>query len=147
MVGDELAGAAMTGPRGASGESWGAVRISDYALAQTAYELSRSKLWLPGLTSSAELKIHSLGEIGKLGTYHLDIIGPVPRGPFDKIAPSPTATYPALWNHDARNETRIVCNADSQLQVRKGMEDKAASIWNTASHSHLNLTTLLALSR
>lgn len=139
MVGDELAGAAMTGPRGASGESWGAVRISDYALAQTAYELSCSKLWLPGSDSYTEVKVVSLGETGSLGSYHLDIVGPVPRGPFDRVAPSPTATYPALWNHNAKNETRIVCDPDSQLQVRQGMEEKAASVWNTASHTCLNL--------
>ena len=139
MIGDELAGNMITAPRGANGDSWGAVRLSDYALAQTAYELSRSKLWLPGWTSPTEFRIVTLGEIGILGSYHLDIIGPVPRGPFDKVAPSPTATYPALWNHDAKKETRIVCEPDSQLQVRQGMEDKAARVWDTASHSHLNL--------
>ena len=139
MIGDELDGNMVTAPRSGNGGSWGAVRLSDYALAQTAFELSRSKLWLPGSKSSAELEIAPLGEIGRLGTYHLDIIGPVPRGPFDKVAPSPTATYPALWNHDAKKETRIVCEPDSQLQVRQGMEDKAARVWDTASHSHLNL--------
>ena len=94
MIGDELDGNMVTAPRSGNGGSWGAVRLSDYALAQTAFELSRSKLWLPGSKFSAELEIAPLGEIGRLGTYHLDIIGPVPRGPFDKVAPSPTATYP-----------------------------------------------------
>ena len=28
---------------------------------------------------------------------------------------------------------------DSQLQVRQGMEEKAADIWATASRAHLNL--------
>ena len=139
MIGDESDGNMVTAPRSGNGGSWGAVRLSDYALAQTAFELSRSKLWLPGSKSSAELEIAPLGEIGRLGTYHLDIIGPVPRGPFDKVAPSPTATYPSLWNHDAKKETRIVCDPDSQLQVRQGMEDKAASVWDTAGRSHLNL--------
>ena len=139
MIGEELVGETITALRGAGGESWSAVRLSDYSLAQAAYALSRSRLWLPGSASSAELKVASLGELGKLGTYHLDITGPAPRGPFDRLAPSPTATYPALWNHDAKNETQMVCDPDSQLQVRQGMEDKASAIWATAGRSHLNL--------
>ena len=50
-----------------------------------------------------------------------------------------TATYPSLWNHNAKNETRITCLPDIQLLVRQGMEEKAASIWSTASRAHLNL--------
>ena len=138
-VGEESAGETITAPRGKKGESWGAVRLSDYSLAQTAYALSQSKLWLPGSASSVELKTALLGDIGKLGTYHLDIIGPYPRGPFDKASQSPTATYPALWNHDAKRETKIVCDPDCQLLVRQGLEEKAAHVWATAGHAHLNL--------
>ena len=115
------------------------MRLSDFSVAQAAFSLSRSKLWLPGNTASVELKVALLSNIGKLGTYHLDIIGPPSRGPFDKIDASPTATYPALWNHNAKNETRMVCAPDSQLQVRQGMEIKAANVWATASRAHLNL--------
>ena len=138
-VGEELAGGTITTPRSEDGESWGAVRLSDYSLAQTAYALAQSKLWLPGSASSVELKVALLGDVGKLGFVHRDITGPVPRGPFDRLASSPTATYPALWNHDAKKETRMVCGPDSQLQVREGMEDKASVIWATAGRSHLNL--------
>ena len=138
-VGEELAGGTITTPRSEGGESWGAVRLSDYSLAQTAYALAQSKLWLPGSASSVELKVALLGDVGKLGFVHRDITGPVPRGPFDRLASSPTATYPALWNHDAKKETRMVCGPDSQLQVREGMEDKASVIWATAGRSHLNL--------
>ena len=138
-VGEESDGETITAPRGQKGESWGAVRLSDYSLAQTAYALSQSKLWLPGNASSVDLKTALLGDIGKLGTYHLDIIGPYPRGPFDKASQSPTATYPALWNHDAKRETKIVCDPDCQLLVRQGLEEKAADVWATASRVHLNL--------
>ena len=44
----------------------------------------------------------------------------------------------ALWNHNASKEKRIVCESDSQLLVRQGLEEKAASHWSTASRSHLN---------
>ncbi len=139
LMGGELAGEIIAAPRGQEGASWGAIRLADFSLAQTCFALSESKLWLPGSAHSVELTIGFLGEIGELGTYHLDIVGPVPRGPFDKVAPSSTATYPALWNHDAQNETRLVCTPDSQLQVRQGMEEKAATIWATASRAHENL--------
>ena len=47
MVGGDAAGETVTAPRDAIGEDWDAVRLSDYSLAQTAYALSGSKLWLP----------------------------------------------------------------------------------------------------
>ena len=138
IIGEELAGGTITAPVSPGGGNWGAVRLSDYSLAQTAYALSQSRLWLPGNVSSVALKTNLLGEIGSLGLVDRDINGPSPRGPFDKAAPSPTATYPSLWNHNARLETRIVCLPDSQLIVRTGMEDKASEAWATASHAHIN---------
>ena len=139
IVGDELAGGRIIAPCHADGTAWGTVRLSDLSLAQTAHALSDSRLWLPASPSAVELKVARLNAVSKLGMYHLDIIGPPPRGPFVKGAASPTATYPSLWNHDAKKETRIVCEPDSSLQVRHGMEGKAATIWATASRSHLNL--------
>ena len=93
-VGEELAGGTITAPRGAEGESWGAVRLSDYSLAQTAYAIILSKLWLPGSASSAELKMAFLSHLGSLGSYHLDVIGPAPRGPFDKGGSKPYGYLP-----------------------------------------------------
>ncbi len=138
-IGEEIVGETISVPFGGLNESWKAVRLSDYALAQAAFELSRSKIWLPGNASPIELKVARLGSIAELGKYHLDVIGPRSRGPFDKKPSSDTATYPALWNHNAKNETRMVCMPDSQLQVRGGMEDKAADVWSTASRTHINL--------
>ena len=139
MIGDELAGEGMTVPIQTDGESWSAVRLSDLSLAQTAYVLAQSRLWLPGSPSALDLKVARLDKMATLGMVHRDITGPRPRGPFDKIAPTPTATYPSLWNHDAKNETRMVCEPDSQLRVRQGMEEKAAAAWATASRAHINL--------
>ncbi len=138
-VGDDPAGEMISMPVSEHGWSWNAVRISDYSPAQTAYALSESRLWLPGIRSSNHLKMNLLGEVGKLGMYHLDINGPPARGPFTKTTPSPTATYPALWNHDAKNENWMICAPDSQLIVRQGMEEKAATVWSTASRSHITL--------
>ena len=137
-VGDELMGEMLSVSHRSNGIAWPAVRLSDASVAQTAHALSGSRLWLPGVAEAKELKTARLSEVGSMGFYHIDINGPVPRGPFDNVAASPTATYPSLWNHDAEKETRLVCEPDSQLIVRQGMEDKAGLIWETASRSHLN---------
>ena len=137
-VGDDIAGAMLTTPQVGNGANWGGVRHTDYALAQTAYALTQSQLWLPGEYEKIGISILPLGKIAFLGYLSRDINGPLPRGPFDKIAPSATATYPSLWNHDAKKETYILCEPDSQLQVRSGMESKAAMIWETRSRAHHN---------
>ena len=139
MVGSELIGEMLLAPNGSDGEAWGAVRLSDSSLAQVSASLSSSSLWLPARPSGVVLQVDNLLSIGKLGVYHLDIDGPPPRGPFSKLPSSPTSTYPSLWNHDAKKETRMVCLPDSSLQVRSGLETKAAGVWATASRPHLNL--------
>ncbi len=138
-IGDEQTGGVLAAPVTDNGLAWGGVRLADYSLAQTAYALSHSQLWLPGQPAPHDLNVAPLSVVGELGLVHRDITGPRPRGPFDKAASNPTATYPALWNHDARKETRLVCEPDSQLLVRVGMEAKAAEVWATAGRTHLNL--------
>ena len=138
MTGDELIGEVITIPHAANGEIWGAVRIADYSLAQTAFALSRSQLWLPALPPPLQLKTAPLQDLATLGLYDLDIVGSPPQGPFDKVPYRHAATYPSLWNHDAKNETHLVCKPDSRLRVRSGMEEKAATVWETASRPHLS---------
>ena len=135
-IGEESAGEKLTAPRDADGASWSAVRIADYSLAQTATALSESKLWLPGMASSVELKIATLSDLGRRGWHDINIAGSA--GPFTRASSSPTATYPALWSHNAKQETRLVCQPDSQLLVKPGMEDRAAKAWATSSRAHLN---------
>ncbi len=137
-VGAELAGQMMTVPNDTASTVWGAVRLADYALAQTAHALFHSRLWLPGRPTALDLNMALLGSVGKLGLVDRDITGPAPRGPFDKAPASPTATYPALWNHNAKNETRLVCLPDSELLVRQGMEENVPRVWATASRAHLS---------
>ena len=137
-IGDEFAGSMLETPVGAGGESWAAVRVSDYSLTQTAFALANSELKLPGEPTAIRLPTAPISKIGKMGLVDRDITGPPPRGPFSKTRPSATATYPSLWNHSAKNETLIVCQPDSQLTARTGMEQKAAIVWATASRAHLN---------
>ena len=138
-VGTEAIGEIMTAPINVDGEGWAGVRLSDCSLGQTAHLLSRSRLWLPGATKALDLRVVPQATVGDRGVYHMNIAGNSPSAPFTKARRSPTATYPSLWNHDAQNETRIVCSPDSQLLVRQGMETKAAAVWATASRAHLNL--------
>ena len=121
-----------------SGANWNAVRIADFAVAQTARALVNSQLWLPGQPAGMHLPVVTLNVAGRLGLVDRDVIGPPPRGPFDHMPATPTPTYPSLWNHDAQVERRIVCQPDSQLAVRKGMEAKAAQVWSTASRMHVS---------
>ena len=135
VVGKELAGEAITAASDDK-ESWYAVRLCDYSLAQTARSLSDSKLWLPGMATALELKIATLRDVGRRGWHDINIAGSA--GPFTKAQFSPTATYPSLWSHDAKRETRMICLPDSQLLVKPGLEDRAAKAWATISRAHIS---------
>ena len=136
-VGGKPAGTVLDAPIGKDGEEWGAVRLEDCAVAQTAYALSQGSLWPPGQAHSAPLPVATLGEVGRIGLNDTNIAG-TNAAPFRKAPPNPTATYPALWNHDAKRETRMVCAPDWQLEVKQGREALAAERWKTASRSHIN---------
>ena len=137
-IGNEQAGEALLASINPDGDNWEVPRIVDYSVAQTAYALAHSNLWLPGFHETIKVPMVPLEQIGQRGLFHLDLTAALPRGPFNKDKPSPTATYPSLWNHDAKKETKMVCEPDSQLHVRKGMEEKAAEAWKTASRCHHN---------
>ena len=88
------------------------------------------------IDAPATIPIVLLSAIGTRGWHDINIAGP--KAPFDKLAPSSTSTFPALWNHAASKETRIVCDPDAQLQVRQGQESKASEVWATAGRAHIN---------
>ena len=138
-IGTEDTGEMIEVPRPFDGSIWGAVRLYDCSLAQCANALSQSVLWLPGISKGTEIHMTRLGVMARTGLHHRDITGPVPRGPFSKVASRATATYPALWNHNAKQETKMECIPDSSLNVRLGMESRAAAAWRMASRAHLNL--------
>ena len=135
-VGDDLVGEILDTP--ISNQGWGAARISDASVAQVAYSLANGRLWLPAQSSALDLPMARLNEIGQRGFDHQMFTSGAHKGPFTRAQSSPTATYPSLWNHNAKNETRIVCKPDSQLQVKQGMETRAVEVWKTASRAHLN---------
>ena len=99
-VGEEPTGETITATYG--GDNWRAVRLSDCSVAQTSHALSQSSLWLPGSHSSLEVKVAVLSDVGKRGWHDMNLAGS--SGPFTKMPPSPTSTYPALWSHNARGK-------------------------------------------
>ena len=136
--GDSVVGEVLNAPIDSHKSGWSAARILDASVAQTAYSLSNGKLWLPGRPQSVALPVTQLDQVGQRGLDSQFFISLAHKAPFTKMVASPTATYPALWNHDAQNETRMICSPDSQMLVRQGMETRAAELWTTASRAHLN---------
>ncbi len=136
--GDALAGEWLNGPVESHENGWRAARILDASVAQAAHSLSKGKIWLPAGPQPIGLPVTQLSEIGRRGLDSQFFVSSAHKAPFTKMAVSPTATYPALWNHNAKNETRIVCLPDSQLRVREGMEREAGLLWNTASRAHIS---------
>ena len=135
-VGDGIVGEVLETEQDEVRQSWGSVRLVDFSLAQCAHALSRSKLWLPTQTHPLDLRLVQLSVVATRGWHDINLTGA--KAPYTKIAASSSATYPSLWNHDAKKETRIVCEPDSQMQVRVGMEARANEAWATASRTHLN---------
>ena len=99
--GDAPVGEILDAPVSEYDSGWGAARIEDAAVAQTAYALTTGKLWLPAEPQSLELPMTRLGEISQLGVHDSMLTMATHNGPFVRERSSPTATYPSLYNHDA----------------------------------------------
>ena len=137
-IGDESVAEALDLPISNPETGWGAGRLADASVAQCAYAISNGDMWLPRRRDRRGIPIVRLGTIGRRGVDSQLFTSPEHKGPFRKTKKSATATYPTLWNHAWRKETRIVCEPDWQLSVRKGMERQAASLWETSSRIHVN---------
>ena len=136
--GDAPMGEILDAPVSEFESGWGASRIADAAVAQVAYALTTGVLWLPAEPQPLNLPMTTLGGISQLGVHDSMLTMATHNGPFVKEPPSPTATYPSLYNHDASRETKLICDPDSQLRVRPGMESRATELWTTASRAHIN---------
>ncbi len=135
--GDAIAGEMLDAPIDSHKSGWGAARILDYSVAQIAHSLSAGKLWLPTDLEARKLPTTRLEHLGRRGVDHQFLVSAAHNAPFVKAAASPTSSYPALWNHHAKGETRMVCIPDSQMLVRPGMEAAAVRLWKIASRSHI----------
>jgi len=152
--GDDVIGFALDAPLPSEGP-WSIVRMSDAALAQVAYQITKCGLiWLPGMIKSSAIPVYisTIANVGKVGPYHMDINGNTSdggiRGPFhvESLKTKAAPTYPILWSHHADRERCMEFEADSEGVIRQSAnpaEDnfartKADRIWVTASHCHFN---------
>ena len=142
-VGDDRVGFVLSG------------RITDGGLAAIAEpDVTRAALGLmEGLLRLARsqdipIAVARLAEIGRPGPVHRDVNGVDKitrqyRGPFDiePLERGKTASYPALWAHDAGSgrESQIEVSPDRQARVRGGMTQRALDVWATATRLHLSL--------
>lgn len=154
-IGNDVIGQAIDAPL-PHDRTWDICRITDLALAQSAWRLVRcGELWLPGMAKPYEtaLPIEPFGEmIAMIGPYHADInwngTGGAVRGPFGlKATDAPASvTYPILWAHDADRERAIMFEADHEGIVRPGADaaeeqrifEKVNTVAASASHLHFN---------
>ena len=139
FCGDTSSGEILDAPIADHANGWGVSRIADAATAQVAAALSAGQLWLPAETEGRNLPMTSLNQLGERGVDHQLLVSAAHRGPFIKGPPSPTATYPSLYNHDAKSERFMVCRPDSAMRVKPGMEARAGELWATASRAHLTM--------
>ena len=125
----------------------GCAGIREYLLAQTAMSLQSAKLKLPQRRRAVSLPLTRLGKVGTRGLLHRDINGTernadgMPRGPLD-IYPrreNSRPTFPVLWKHAARRETKLVVEPEAEGIPRAGCMDRATDLWNqTATRLHFN---------
>ena len=134
---------------------WQLVGIRDLTLAQTAYHLSRGRLWIEVMPPAQRVlvPITTLGAISRrMGPHHLDLTGAqvksdgLPQGPFELLPGSaPTMAYPSLWNHDSTRERRVTVEPDSYCRIRDvrgrvptALQERAEIRWATAARAHYN---------
>ena len=126
----------------------GSAGTADEAVVRAAQGLLCGDVFLPRITKPFSLPLVSLSELGERGLYHMDIYGTeiskksgLPRGPFDieSLTKGGIPSWPALWEHDATRETRLVVKPDHQGIVRPGCDKHASDAWKkAASRLHFN---------
>ena len=126
---------------------------------ETAQGLLAGALKLPQTRNTHPIPMTALRELGARGLLDRDINGIEKkakrhaetwgndsnsgedsfRGPFDIVSLSTqTPTYPALWGHDAGRERMLVVEPDSEGRVRERCQDRAHTVWQTATRLHFN---------
>lgn len=136
--GDSTMGDMLDAPVESHENGWRAARIQNYTVAQIAHPLSQGKLWLPRQSRPIDLPMTLLNQLGQRGLDSQMFISPDHKGPCTMTTLSDVTDFPALWNHNADRETRMVCLPDTHLRAREGMENKAKELWETASRAHIS---------
>ena len=122
----------------------GAAGARSDSVVRAAQALQGGQLRLPREGHAIDMPIVKLGAVADRGLHSLLINGykPPVEGPFDirPIHDDEIPTYPALWNHDANRERRLIVYPDTCGDVRTGYDEKAVSTWNrTVSRLHFSI--------
>ena len=138
VVGDSQLGEVINAPL-SPGLPWSAAGVSDFSVIQTAHQLTEGHIWLPQMSKHDKLSIavSKLDCISRVGLHHMNIVGNSQQAAFDRIQTRRgVPTYPMLWNHNAKRETRLIVQPDSEGRIKPNMNSRAAEIWDTRSHAH-----------
>ena len=119
----------------------GCAGVRDVDVAKFAFEISRGTLQLPRTIDALQVPVTTLDNLGERGVYFRDIDGPQvdkngkPRGPFnlEDIENKTDVTFPILWSHNARLETKLVIEPDKEGIIRPGQEKEARELWDKYS--------------
>lgn len=120
----------------------GCMGLSEANLITFMVSFEKGRLLAVRQGKAVPFPVARLHDLGTRGLLHRDLVEPPSRGPFDKVplTAGRVPTYPALWNHSASRERRLVVDADCELLPREGSEERTADAWSrTASRLHLNL--------
>ena len=111
---------------------WGATRVQELSLIQSAYHLAKGHLWLPNMERYEEIPITTVGKIATIGFSHGVI-----KGAFDiEDGYSDTDDYPALWHIKSKEPRSLMVRPDSHGTIRSGKWNSAQRILKTKSRVH-----------
>ena len=140
VVGEERLGEVINAPL-SEDAPWSAASVADFSVAQTAYQLARGRLWTSRIREqeTQTIPMSTVEQTGQVGINHSNIVGPGEQAAFELYRPATIASsFPMLWSHNAKGETRLVVSPDSYGRIKIGKEDRAFDIWDTRSHAHHN---------
>ena len=118
-VGEQTVGSMLTDCEVTAETPWGGVRSSDYSVAQVAHSLGRSLLWAPRSQSAGlHIPITTLASFGTRGWHDINMSRVRERRHLSlgtRRRPRPLTRRCGVTS--AEREIRILCEADSQLEV------------------------------
>lgn len=115
----------------------GSAGVRDVDVVKFSCAISNGKLQLPVSTKIFDLPVTKLENLGDRGIYFRDIDGPQmskdgkKRGPFDleDIKADTVPSFPMLWAHNARLETKMIMKPDKEGRIRSGQDNEAKRLW------------------
>ena len=134
QVGSESVGELLSVPTSES--TWQALGIRDLTLAQTAYQLSRGEIWLPGMDVPIQhnLSIQPIARFAKVGFADNNIANNNAAA-FQRLAVSASPTYPMVWRNRSKEQRKLLLHPDQEGRVKPGKEALASRIWELKSHA------------